>query len=516
MKFFQSKYDYLILSLGLLVLSIVIFFPVSSDLATFIHGGMILENGGKLFVDYFDVKPPFIYYFFEFLYSLFGKNITFYRLFDFIYQSLFLLSSIYILNRINIDKRVTRLFVIIMPIAYVTLSFPHTFQVESLLFLPLIWYFYLSNLSEKKLKYILLKGILLGIAINLKYTFGIILIADILYQIIQKKDFLRIVKESSVQFLVAITSTVFLFLPVLLSGNFSEFIDFFNYMKLYSNYPALNLIWVQDTIKFATSFFTENYTLILLLSAIYTVYYIGKKNETSINNPTNKGVLLFALVLFSSVVIERKMLIYHEQRTYPFLVLLSSIGLFLIIEEIKKYKKLILFLITFVAIFFSPIPRLVNILKFPIGVFTMGQKAFYSTLTEGQEGHILDKHYKVADYINSNSNTDRVLLINTGGNEMVCFFKFDYKYSFPQSAFYLNKKAPEYLKSKAFENIKDAEYIIIQNNDNSHIMFFNDETSLTSIQKNLVIWDYIESHFEQVELIENNFIIYKRTSIRIE
>ena len=82
-------------------------------------------------------------------------------------------------------------------------------------------------------------------------------------QIIQKKDFLRIVKESSVQFLVAITSTVFLFLPVLLSGNFSEFIDFFNYMKLYSNYPALNLIWVQDTIKFATSFFTENYTLIL-------------------------------------------------------------------------------------------------------------------------------------------------------------------------------------------------------------------------------------------------------------
>lgn len=189
MKFFQSKYDYLILSLGLLVLSIVIFFPVSSDLATFIHGGMILENGGKLFVDYFDVKPPFIYYFFEFLYSLFGKNITFYRLFEFIYQSLFLLSSIYILNRINIDKRVTRLFVIIMPIAYVTLSFPHTFQVESLLFLPLIWYFYLSNLSEKKLKYILLKGILLGIAINLKYTFGIILIADILYQIIQKKDF---------------------------------------------------------------------------------------------------------------------------------------------------------------------------------------------------------------------------------------------------------------------------------------------------------------------------------------
>ena len=100
MKYFLDKYDSLALALGLLILSIAMFFPVSSDMATFIQGGMILNNGGSLYVDYFDVKPPFVYYFFEFLYSIFGKNITLYRLFDFVYQTIFLLSCIYIFEKL--------------------------------------------------------------------------------------------------------------------------------------------------------------------------------------------------------------------------------------------------------------------------------------------------------------------------------------------------------------------------------------------------------------------------------
>ncbi|MER3328876.1 MAG: hypothetical protein RIF34_04800, partial [Candidatus Kapaibacterium sp.] len=208
--------------------------------------------------------------------------------------------------------------------------------------------------------------------------------------------------------------------------------------------------------------------------------------------------------------IERKLLIYHEQRLFPFLVMLSSIGLSLIISDVKNYKKVTIAMILLVLIFFSPVPRLINILKFPIGVMTLGEREFHSTLIEGDEGQILNKHYSVADYINANAESDKVLLVNTGGNEMICNFKFDYKYSFPQSAFYLNEKAPKYLKQKAFIDIIDADIIIIQNNDQSHIMFFNDETSLSSIQKNLVIWDYIVTNFEQDTIIEDNFIVFKR------
>lgn len=510
MKYFQDKYDYIILTLGILILSLTVFFPVSSDMATFIQGGMILKNGGALYVDYFDVKPPFVYYFFEFLYSMFGKNITLYRLFDFVYQTVFLLSSIYIFNKLEFNKTAIRLFSVLMPMAYVTLSFPNTFQVESLLFLPLIWYYYLGSKSQTGKYDKLIKGVLLGIAINLKYTFGILLLADILYMLIQKKSIRSIIIQSVIQLFIALAVTLLLFSPVLLSGNFHSFIDFFNYMKEYSNYPALGLSWLQETIKFGTSFFTEHYSIVLFLSALYTVFYVGSKNIEIENKKLIQGLIVFALILFVSVVIERKMLNYHEQRIFPFLVMLSSIGLSLIIKEMKGYRKPTIAIILFVVILFSPIPRLLNIMRFPVGVITNGGRAFYSTLTEGEEGQILKKHFAVADYINANTNTDKVLLINTGGNEMICYFDFDYKYSFPQSAFYLNERAPEYLKEKALDDINDSEVIIFQNNDQSQIMFFNDDTSLSSIQKNLLIWDYIVTNFKQDTIIEDNFIIYKR------
>lgn len=516
MKYFQNKYDYLIITIGIMILSLTMFFPVSSDMATFIQGGMILKNGGALYVDYFDVKPPFVYYFFEFLYSMFGKDITLYRAFDFLYQSIFLLSSIYIFDKLGFARNAIRIFTVLMPMAYTTLSFPHTFQVESLLFLPLIWYYYLSSKSHSSKFDSLIKGVLLGIAINLKYTFGILLLADILYLFIQKKSIKTIITNSVIQLTIALSVTLVLFSPVLISGNFHSFFDFFNYMKEYSNYPAIGFGWVQSTIGYATSFFTGHYSIVLLLAAIYTIFRLEVKDQHNENVTKTKGLIIFLMILFISVVIERKMLIYHQQRILPFLVLLSSMGLVFIYNEIRNYKKSTLAMIIIVATIFSPIPRLFNMLNYPIKIMTNGGRAFYSTLIEGAEGQIIKKHYAVADYINSTTNTDKVLLINTGGNEMICYFKFDYIYSFPQSAFYLNEKAPEYLKQKAFENIKDAEIIILQNNDQSHIMFFNDDTSLSSIQKNLVIWDYIKTNFTQDTIIEENFIIYKRNTSNLD
>lgn len=510
MKFFQDKYDYLILVIGLMILSITLFFPVSSDMATFIQGGMILNNGGALYVDYFDVKPPFVYYFLEFLYSMFGKNITLYRAFDFVYQSLFLLSSIYIFNRLGFSRAAIRLFTVLMPMLYTTLSFPNTFQVESLLFLPMVWYFYLSSKPNSGKFDSVIKGLLLGIAINLKYTFGILILADIIYLIIQKKNIRAIITGSVIQLIIALVVTLILFSPVLISGNFHSFVDFFNYMKDYSNYPALGFSWLQSTIKSGTIFFTDNYSIVLFLAALYTVFYISQKDKVEKNIVPIKGLIVFALVMFASIIIERKLLIYHEQRLFPFLVMLSSIGLALLLDEIKNYKKTIIAMILFVVMVFSPFPRLINILRIPIGVFTVGEKEYYSSIPEGDEGLMLKKHYAVADYINSNTSTDRVLLINTGGNEMICFFKFDYLYSFPQSVFYLNDKSPEYLKNKAIKEINNAEILVVNNSDFNYNMFYDYETSLSSIKKNLVIWDYIMTNFKQDTIIEDNFIIYSR------
>lgn len=511
MRLLKDKYDYIFLTIGILILSIVIFFPLSSDLAAFIQGGIALKNGGHLYVNYFDVKPPFVYYLFEFFYTLFGKNITIYRVFDVAYMTSFLLSSIYVFNRLGFNKNAIRLFTVLMPLAYTSLDFPSANQVETLLFLPLIWYFYLSSKPKKNKFDILIKGILLGIAINLKYTFGIILVADILYLIIQKRSLRYIIAQSSIQLLIAIFISFIVLLPILISGNFDAFISFINYMKGYSNYPPLGGNFILHIIKVTNSFYTDNYSLFLFLPAIFAIYYIGKENEKA-NILLSKGLIIYTLILFCSVVIERKMFPYHEQRLYPFLVMLSSIGIILLLPEFKKYKKHSIVLILSVIILFSPLPRLIKIIKYPIGVIRKGKETYYSTLPEENKGHSIKKQYELANYINKNAGTDKVLLISTGSVEVLLYFNFDYKYSFPQSAFYLNYKATKYLKDRALADLKDAQIIILQNYDYSEIMYFTDDTSESAIKKNKIMWNYINTNFTQDTVIDSVFTIFKRKS----
>lgn len=510
MKFFTNKYDYMIFGLAIVILSFTIFFPLASDMAAFMQGGMILRNGGKLYVDFFDVKPPFVYYIYELFYSIFGSNFYLYRAFDVLYQAIFLLSSIYVFSKLKFEKNAIRLFVILLPVAYVTLSYPSTNQVESLFFLPVIWYFYHSSKTQENWQSPLIKGILLGIAINLKYTFGILILADILYGILQGKKLKAIFKDSVIQLLIALLVTIVLFSPVLLNGNFSSFIKFFNYMKEYSSYPSWGASTVLHIIKEATSFFTDNYSIVLFLSAIYTIFYNYIRKGKNQNNSYINGLTIFAIILFLSVVIERKLFPYHEQRVYPFLVMLSSIGLILVASEIKRFRKLTILVIVLVSIIFSPLPRFIKIIRFPFGVITKGAEPFYSELTVAGKGNLIKKQYELANYINRTTNTNKVLLINTAEVEIMFYFNFEYKYSFPQSAFYLNESAPNYLKERAFEDIKDADIIIIQKNDNSAIMFFNEDTSLDALKKNPVMWNYIKNNFEQDTIIENAYIVFKR------
>lgn len=413
MSYLKDKYDQIFLTIGILILSIVIFFPLSSDLAAFIQGGIALKDGGHLYVNFFDVKPPFVNYLFEFIYTLFGKNITIYRVFDVAYMTTFLLSSLYVFNRLGFNKNAIRFFTVLMPIVYTSLDFPSANQVETLLFLPLIWYYYLSSNPKKNKLDILINGVLLVFAINLKYTFSFILVADILYLLIQKKNIHYIITQSSIQIIIALILSYLLLLPFIFSGNFDAFINFVEYMKEYNNYPPLESNFIFHIIKVIYSFFADNNLLILLLTAIYTIYIVAKKEKKNETTVQIKGLIIFLVVLFCSVFIERIMFPYHKQRFFPFLVMFLSLGIILLISEVKKYKKLSIAMILFVYNLFNPIYRFIKIIKYPTSVISKAKEEFYCNLPEENEGHSINKQYEQANYINKNACTDKVLMIST-------------------------------------------------------------------------------------------------------
>ena len=80
----KSIWKYLVFSAVLLLPTLA--FPISSDLSVFMHGGMVIADGGSLFKDFFDIKPPLIYYIFAGINLIFGDNVLAFRGFDFVYQ----------------------------------------------------------------------------------------------------------------------------------------------------------------------------------------------------------------------------------------------------------------------------------------------------------------------------------------------------------------------------------------------------------------------------------------------
>lgn len=513
---FINRVDIYFLTASTLILSLMLFYSVSSDLSAFIQGGMILHNGGSLYVDYFDVKPPFVYYFFEFLYSFMGKNIFLYRLFDVLYQLTFLISFIYIFKKLSLESKYIRTFLILMPISYIILNNFNVLQMESLLNLPLLFYFYLTVAKNNtSLKNILLKGLLLGIMINLKYTFGILILADVFILFRKQKSLKSISYGTIVQLIIALLFTLICFSPILLNGHIGEFLNFMGYMKAYTSNPPFSLEHFKVMINAAIVFFTDSYSIVLLLCTIFAIFIFGKK-KYKLNQININDILVYILLLFITVVIERKMLAYHEQRIYLPLILLASIGFVILLEKVKQLNYISIILIAFVGLIFSPIPRLVNILKLPYYKIMKQEDNYYYYFVDGISGHILYKQYLLSKYVNSNFNTDKLLLVDTGGNELVVFMEKDYKYSFPQSAFYLVNIAPDYLVQRAFKDLKDADVVIVQKNDNLPIMFFNDDNSLTALKKRKPLWDYLNTNFKQDTVIAEDFLIFIRNRADIK
>ncbi len=498
--------NWLFLALGMVILSITILFPVGSDLSIFIQGGMILHNGGELYVDFFDVKPPFVYYLFELLYGMFDKNIIGYRVFDFVYQSIFLASSVYIFRKLDIKSSVTNLFLVVTPLLYTTMGYANIMQVESMFFLPFIWYFYLSFKSDNNYKSAIAKGILLALIFNLKYTLGVVLIADIYFVVSNN----RLNKRTVINLLIQVSAFIFLtflfFLPVILNGNTEGMLKFMDYMSVYSNYPTWSFGHVLYLIESLTIHFSDNLSLFLFIALLLAVF---KKDESKNSRLISYGLLCFILLIIT-IILERKGLAYHYQRLIPLYSLLASFGVAYLLIKIKELKVVYIAIASVFILIYSPLPRYINLLKVPYYYFSDGDENYYNSFIDGKYGAMVYKHKKVAEYLNHNNRSDKTLLMSANGNEMITFLDTDYKYSMAMSSFYLNDISPIELQEIVFDELEETETLIILNNDYSPITFFKNISSLGAVKENKKFQEYINYYFELDTTIDNTFVIYNR------
>lgn len=497
-----SIYKYLIVSA--LILLPIIAFPISSDLSVFMHGGMVVANGGELFKDFFDIKPPLIYQLFGVISYFFGDTVIAFRIFDFFYQLLFLLSAAIIFTKLNFEKKVIKSYLILFPLSYTILNYRDVLQTESLAFLPIILYFYLLLKSDFNYKNTILMGVLLGVAIAFKYTLGIVFICSIIQLVSKRGISIRTFSLLALQLLVALLILFGTFLPIILQGNWEGFVATQNYLVEYAKYPPMGIEFLKTILKNLYYDFGSIISVSFLFFALLSLFRITKNKITVVD----KYVLLFSLLLFISFIIERKINLYHVSRIYPFLLILVSYG-FVYFTEYFKFKWNVQSLV-FVCIFLfmSPMLRFVNTYKIAYNRLFNYEK-YVDYYTEEGTFNILNNHLDIADYVN-NQSEEKFLFLNTGGNQAIHYIDSEYKYKFPHSAFHLSPKAPLLYKKAFEEDLYDANILALDNKDDIFLIFLTEGSSYDLIFENKSYKSYIEKNFTFDTLLLDRYYIYKR------
>jgi 4-amino-4-deoxy-L-arabinose transferase-like glycosyltransferase len=83
----NSSFALLAFLVGCILLIPILFYPFGQDHATYYRGGLSVLNGGLIYVDFIDVKPPLIYYISAVAIKLFGTNEASLRIAEYLWQS---------------------------------------------------------------------------------------------------------------------------------------------------------------------------------------------------------------------------------------------------------------------------------------------------------------------------------------------------------------------------------------------------------------------------------------------
>ncbi|HRS01799.1 MAG TPA: hypothetical protein P5545_04550, partial [Bacteroidota bacterium] len=121
-----------IILLTLLVLFIL--FPIStfiptSDLAIFLQGARTIVNGGKIYVDFIDIKPPIAYYSMVPIYLISNIDNHIVRLIEYFIHCLTAIGlGLYLYKKVNYKVGLFSAFA--YSLLVVTLNTPESFQLE--------------------------------------------------------------------------------------------------------------------------------------------------------------------------------------------------------------------------------------------------------------------------------------------------------------------------------------------------------------------------------------------------
>ena len=504
----------------IILLTPTLFFPFSGDLSVFMQCSSAIINGGKLYVDCVDIKPPLIYYLLAFAGKIFGTGEFSIRIFDYIYQMTTIIVLYFLIKKFTYNTSIALITGIIYSVSYSILHYSNTVQSETFASLLIVCTIFL-HFSNRNYLSSFFKGACIGLLMGLKYTMGFVLIAVILDEWLSNKfKFSEIIKNSLITIIGMILFFLISLLPLLDAEIRNGFIETLKYLQGYSSNPVINAEFLKNSLKLIGNFFGDIFSLFLLIPVFIAIFQsygftlINFKKET---NDFIKFLVLLSIFLFLSIVFERKFITYHFARLYIPLITMSGIGIYSVIIFLKdkfklmdKSSKFIVISLIIISFIFSPFPRLLNLV--PISYYFFQDKEKYNSLFEIPESATKNRvqHFKIAKIINQNLHkNDLVVVMNSGGNIINSLLNTNRKTKFTQSCFYCGYFYKGIWQKEIFDEIKMGKWLAIQKNDRIPHLFGHNFSTYEMMEKDSSIINYIRKSYFVYDTT-GNFMLFKR------
>jgi hypothetical protein len=499
----------------------LLFFPISSDSVVFMNIARKILEGKLLYVEAIDLKPPLIYFIYMPVYFISHNSEIIVRLIDLLYQVLILWSSFYVITKTTGNKEIGYLACIFYSLIYTSFGPNFTFQSDTHINLIVIWMIYIILNKKPGIKWNLMLGILAGLLFFFKYNIVLMIIPSVLlfwYYQSEKRKFQDLIKFSFYQGLGLIIMISLVSLVFIRQGVWDGFVNVFSFSAFYSSMPPIDSNLLKYIIKTGSMIFADNFSILYIVLIVSSVLYLSKNNLKSENEAKFFQVLgILGLTLLVTVFIERKLYTYHFTRFLLIASIFASVGaryLYDILKEnYRNYNipgKFIIISMIIGVLVFSPVSRWAFSLRLPYYYLTNTEK--YDELFEraDESANTRVQMKAVADYIKSNAtNADTVINISTGAN-LINLLLSDYNTSaFEQSCFYLGiLKIPEWQK-QIIEEVTNARWLIIQNNDRHLWINGHNMPSWEALNKDSILSGIVNKDFHNV-LVTKNFYILKR------
>jgi hypothetical protein len=517
---FPSPYRWVVPLLAVLFLLPTLFFPISPDHAIFSFGGKVILDGGVLYRDFVDIKPPLIYDIFAFIRFIFGSSEVSLRVFDLLWQLLALFSIHFVLTRWLHDERVASMSMIVYALSYTSSNYTSTLQCETLAALPLVWLLYLYGCREKYSRSWLIAGVLYAGIVHLKYTLGIVVVPLLLTDIFIRKPALRtaLLRYSIflAGFLVASTA---IYLPLVLNGGWTEYLGVLDFVQRYAALQPVTGEWFGFAATSLLNYFGNKYSLLFSIAAGIGMVGVYRR-KASLLTHEREFFGLFTLevaLLLLSVIVERKFIPYHFSRLYIVLSPFVAIGLLTLwkygTEWWKRstgFKHLLIIAITLPCLLATPLPRFIRPIWGSVLYLTNKEKydRLYTHDAPSESVTIRADQVQAAQYVLAHKQPgDRVLVVAVHAAPVYYFVDAATAPALPSTQFYIADWCAPAWKQHFANDLRTANWLIIQTNDQHPAITGVNLTSEQFLREHSEYQSVLTSRYREVKRF-GKFVVY--------